>query len=81
MMLPDLEKAVFEAKPGSVLGPIKTQFGFHILLLRSAQRQNFDQAKDFIVQQMGAARAAELQKQLLAELAKKYKVSIPKELP
>jgi tetratricopeptide (TPR) repeat protein len=34
-MVPDFDKAVFSMKPGEVRGPIKTQFGYHIIKLEA----------------------------------------------
>ncbi len=31
MMVPEFEKAAFEGKEGDVIGPVKTQFGFHLI--------------------------------------------------
>ena len=31
MMVPEFEKAAFEGAEGSVVGPVKTQFGWHII--------------------------------------------------
>lgn len=77
-MLKELEDAVFAAKPGSIVGPVKTQFGFHILYVKNSKKQNFDEARDVIRREIGRARAGELQQKLLDELNKKYKVSINK---
>jgi peptidyl-prolyl cis-trans isomerase C len=30
-MVPEFEKAAFEGAEGSVVGPVKTQFGWHII--------------------------------------------------
>jgi peptidyl-prolyl cis-trans isomerase C len=30
-MVPEFEKAAFEGEKGKVLGPVKTQFGYHII--------------------------------------------------
>jgi peptidyl-prolyl cis-trans isomerase C len=30
-MVPEFDKAVFSSDVGSVVGPIKTQFGYHLL--------------------------------------------------
>jgi parvulin-like peptidyl-prolyl isomerase len=76
MLLPELEKAVFDAKPGSIIGPLKTQFGWHILYVKSAKKQTYDEAKEVIAREIGRARTAELQQKLLDDLAKKYKVSV-----
>ncbi len=32
-MVPEFEKACFEGKKGDIVGPIKTQFGYHIILI------------------------------------------------
>lgn len=31
MMVPEFERACFSGKKGDVLGPVKTQFGYHII--------------------------------------------------
>ncbi len=31
MMVPEFEKVAFEEEVGKVVGPIKTQFGFHVI--------------------------------------------------
>ena len=79
MLLKELEEAVFSAKPGSIVGPVKTQFGFHILYVKSSKKQGFNEAKDIIAREIGRARATELQQNLLVELGKKYKVSVSKD--
>lgn len=33
MMVPEFETAAFEAEKGKVVGPVKTQFGFHLILV------------------------------------------------
>lgn len=30
-MVPEFDKAVFEGEVGAVLGPVKTQFGYHLI--------------------------------------------------
>ena len=32
-MVPEFEKACFEGKVGEVVGPVKTEFGYHIILI------------------------------------------------
>ena len=32
-MVPEFEKACFEGKNGDIVGPITTQFGYHIILI------------------------------------------------
>ena len=31
MMVPEFEKAAFETAEGNIVGPVKTQFGYHII--------------------------------------------------
>lgn len=33
MMVPEFDKATFEAEVGKVAGPVKTEFGFHLILV------------------------------------------------
>lgn len=47
-MVPEFSKAAFEGKIGDVVGPIKTNFGYHYLLIegkKGAQKQTLDQVK------------------------------------
>jgi parvulin-like peptidyl-prolyl isomerase len=37
-LLSDISKAVFSARPGTLLKPIKTEFGYHVLLVTDAQK-------------------------------------------
>jgi parvulin-like peptidyl-prolyl isomerase len=76
MLLKELEDAVFSAKSGSIVGPVRTQFGFHILHVKSTKKQGFDEAKELIAREIARARAGELQQKLLEELNKKYKVKL-----
>ena len=33
-MVPEFEKACFEGKTGDIVGPVKTEFGYHIILVK-----------------------------------------------
>lgn len=76
MMLPELEQAVFAAKAGSVVGPIKTQFGYHILYVRSLKHQAWAEAGKGLQEELQRQRAAQLQRALLEKLAKEHKVKV-----
>lgn len=44
-MVPEFEAAAFNAKPGDIVGPVRTQFGFHIIKVESHDATPFDQVK------------------------------------
>ena len=44
-MVPEFEKAAFEAKPGEITPVIKTQFGYHIIKVESHGATPYDQVK------------------------------------
>ena len=71
-MVPEFEAAVFNAKPGEILGPVESQFGFHIIKVEAfkpEQQQPFEEVEDqvkFRVLEGRAAAEAEIQAAALA---------------
>lgn len=48
-MVPEFSKAAFGAKPNTVVGPIKTQFGYHIIFVtdrKAAGTESFEKVKN-----------------------------------
>ena len=48
-MVPEFSKAAFSTKPNTVVGPVKTQFGYHIILVvdrKAAGTEAFDKVKN-----------------------------------
>jgi len=48
-MVKEFEDAVFAAKPGDIIGPVKSQFGYHIIRVeafRPEHQQPFDEVED-----------------------------------
>lgn len=76
MLLPALEGAAFSAKPGSVVGPVQTQFGWHILHVRDAKRLTWEQAGGPLQAELQRLRAQQLQSSLLDGVKKSVKVKI-----
>lgn len=37
MMVPEFEKACFSGKKGDIIGPVKTQFGYHLIRIDDVQ--------------------------------------------
>ena len=49
VMVPEFSKAAFGAKPNTVVGPVKTKFGYHIIFVtdrRPAGTESFDKVKN-----------------------------------
>src|SRR5205807_3501947 len=44
-MVPEFEAAAFNAKPGDVTEPVKTQFGYHIIKVEEHSMTSFEQVK------------------------------------
>lgn len=68
-MVPEFAEAAFSAEKGKVVGPVKTQFGWHLILVVDKRKQEpppFEQVKpqlkDMVVQELTAAKIEELKK-------------------
>lgn len=72
MMVPQFEQAAFAAKPGEVTQPIKTQFGYHIILVEEKKTQPLDEVKDELKQKIGPEKV----EQLVTDLKKGNKVEL-----
>lgn len=54
-MVPEFEKAAFDGEIGKVIGPVKTQFGFHLILVEDKKEgatRSFEQVQAQIHQQL-----------------------------
>lgn len=50
--VPEFEEALFGADPGELVGPIETQFGFHVIRLDELRQLSFEEARAQIEQQL-----------------------------
>ena len=58
MTVPPFEKAAFEAEKGKVVGPVRTQFGLHLILVedvKEARVKPFEEVKGEIASQLATA--------------------------
>jgi peptidyl-prolyl cis-trans isomerase C len=56
-MVPEFEKAAFSQPVGQVGDPVKTQFGYHLILVEKRESKQFEQAKAEIQQRIGPEQA------------------------
>lgn len=74
-MVPAFEEAAFAAEIGKVAGPVKTDFGYHIILVEAHQTEStltFDEVRDQIKGQLTQQKSSEAFQAKTAELKAKY---------
>ncbi len=76
-MLPAFEKAAFDATIGKVVGPVQTQYGFHVIQVeekKAATHSSFEEVRQAVSTRLRAERAAqqaeEKGKSLAADVAR-----------
>ena len=79
-ILPDADKefedAAFAAEIGHVVGPVKTQFGYHLIKVeekKDAAESSFDEVKEQIKSQLKQQKQGDAYSKKVAELTEKYK--------
>lgn len=78
-MVPEFEQAAFSLKPGEMSGPVKTQFGYHIILTeekKPAGIMPYDKAKEMIRQHLSGQRQQDIYYKKIDQLKKQYDVAI-----
>lgn len=74
-MVPAFEEAAFAAEVGKVVGPVKTDFGYHLILVEAhneASAMTFDEVRDQIKAQLSQQKSAEAFQAKTNELKAKY---------
>lgn len=75
----EIEDIAFTMKNDQITGPVKTKFGYHVILMhdkRPARENSFDQVKDLIVEQIKFLKQQEQYERIAETLRKKYNVQI-----
>ena len=78
-MVPEFSKAAFEAKSGDIVGPVKTQFGFHIIKVtdrKEASVMSLEEVKPRLVSFLENRKSDEFVRKMLKELREKAEVKI-----
>lgn len=76
-MMPEFEKASFEAKVGEVTGPVKTQFGYHLILVEDKKEPyivDFSEVKEQLSEQLLQQKKQTVYAEKVKELEAKYGV-------
>ena len=79
---PGFGKAVASLKKGEISGPVKTQYGYHIIKMTDMKEGpviEFDKVKDIIMQKLSGDKQKEAFEKYMAELKKAHKVEINKD--
>lgn len=63
-MVPEFEKAAFEAKPGALTPVVRTQYGYHVIQVQEHNFQPFDQLKPSLAKTQRDAKMREALDQL-----------------
>ncbi len=76
-MVPEFEKVAFESEVGKVSEPVKTQFGYHLILVEDKTESTtvpFDQVKDAVLKQLINERQQNKYLEMIKQLSDKYGV-------
>ncbi len=76
-MVPEFEKAAFEAAIGEVSAPVKTQFGYHLILVedkKEAQVMDFESVKNQLEEKLLQQKKQSAYMETLKDLESKYGV-------
>jgi len=83
-LVKEIEDVAFVTKNGEITGPVKTKFGYHVLLVedkKPAQESSFDQVKDYIIEQLKFQKQQEQYEKVAEQLRKKMNVQVTQEPP
>jgi peptidyl-prolyl cis-trans isomerase D len=75
-MAPEFEQAAFAMAPGEIQGPVKTQFGYHVLKLMSkspARVRSFEEVRQPLEGELAEKKAGAQAERVAAELAEKVR--------
>ena len=80
-MVPEFEQAAFDMKPGEIRGPVKTNFGYHVLKLTAktpAGARTLEEVKPSLSGELAERKATAETERLSRDLAAKIRSAKPK---
>lgn len=75
-MVPEFEDAAFKLKVGEIGGPVKTQFGYHLIKVEGkngAQEKSFEEVKDIIKNNLIIEKKRKAYISFITDIKKEYK--------
>jgi parvulin-like peptidyl-prolyl isomerase len=75
-MVPEFEEAVFDADIGEVVGPVETQFGFHIIEVVERNEPELEDVEDEIREELAQGEEGEAVQEWLAERRAEAEVTV-----
>lgn len=79
MMVPAFEEAAFKMEVDEISLPVKTQFGYHLIMVcdkKASSEKAFDEVKDQIEDQLMVDKGQEMYQKKVVELKGKYPIQI-----
>lgn len=74
--VPEFEAAIDSAEIGQVVGPVQTEFGFHLIRVDAFEEQTFDEVKDQLREQIAGSAGGEAFNELMMDVFANAEVEI-----
>lgn len=73
---PDYVEPLRDAEPGDIVGPVETQFGFHVIRFDGFETRSFEDVKDELREELAGGRSEEGYRTFVADLLERSEVEI-----
>ncbi|MDX1658736.1 MAG: peptidylprolyl isomerase [Nitriliruptorales bacterium] len=72
----EFDQAVWAAEPGEIIGPVETQFGFHVIRVNEFVTTTFDEVAQSLREELEGRNAQQAARDVFAELLRKAEVEV-----